>query len=55
MIIGLIRAKADPAVGPKEKRWISSRQEVTIISFINFFFYNEKKKKERKNFDLKFP
>ena len=54
MIIGLIRAKADPAVGPKEKRWISSRQEVTIISFINFFFYNETKK-ERKNFDLKFP
>lgn len=54
MIIGLIRAKADPTVGPKEKRWISSRQEVTKISFINFFFHNEKKKK-RKNFDLKFP
>lgn len=53
MIIGLVRAKADPTVGPKEKRWISSRQEVTIISFINFFFLMGEKKK--KNFGPKFP
>ena len=51
MITGLIRAKADPTMGPKEKRRISSRQEVTMISFINFLFLM----REKKSVDLKFP
>jgi len=39
------KSKGRPHCGAKGERWISSRQGVTIISLINFFFLMGEKKK----------
>lgn len=48
------KSKGRPYCGAKERRWISSRQEVTKISFINFFFFIMRKKKKEKTLTLSF-